>query len=125
MSDPVQYAVFLFASAIEELGAALEPYLQDGPSGRHVLCNEIDSGGALFEMKIHAPSEQGGVLELMVPVAMIKLVIAVQQDGRFGFARRPKKQFASAVDASRTTAVIEPEFVVAEPGRSSGADPAI
>ncbi len=98
MSDPVQYAVFLFPTAITELGDAVEPYLHDGPGGRHVLCSEIDSGGALFEMKIHALSEQGNVLELelMVPVGMIKLVIAVQQDGRFGFARSTAKRAAPA-----------------------------
>lgn len=98
MSDPVQYAVFLFPSAIEELGEAVAPYLQEGPGGRHVLCSEIDSGGALFEMKVNALSDDGRVreLELMVPVGMIKLVIAVQQDGRFGFARRPKGYMAVA-----------------------------
>lgn len=98
MSDPVQYAVFLFPSAITELGDAIAPYLHDGPGGKHVLCTEIDSGGALFEMRINALSEEGIVLELelMVPVGMIKLVIAVQQDGRFGFARSTKKRVTSA-----------------------------
>jgi len=92
MSDLVQYAVYLFPSALVELGEALSPYLHEGPSGQHVLCSEIDAGGALFEMTIHAVDETGAVLELelMVPVGMIKLVIAVQQDARFGFARRPR-----------------------------------
>ncbi len=103
MND-LRYAVFLFPSALTELGAALDPYLQDGPGGRHVLCSEIDSGGALFEMKVHGLNEQGGVLELelMVPVGMVKLVIAVQQDARFGFVRKPKS-LAAAGEAPAAT----------------------
>ncbi|MEO6064301.1 MAG: hypothetical protein ABIP49_00780 [Lysobacterales bacterium] len=128
MSDPVQYAVFLFASAIDELGAALEPYLQDGPGGRHMLCTEIDSAGALFEMKLNALSEQGVVreLELMVPVGMIKLVIAVQQDGRFGFARRPDRHTAPVPVIAITPPTTDGE---AAPGsaaaRSAEVDPTL
>lgn len=100
MSEQVQYAVHLFPSALVELGEALAPYLHDGPSGKHVLCSEIDAGGPLFEMTINAMDEAGAVLELelMVPVGMVKLVIAVQQDARFGFARRSKTAGATLVD---------------------------
>ncbi len=104
MSEQVQYAVHLFQSALVELGEALAPYLHDGPSGKHVLCSEIDAGGPLFEMTIHAVDEAGAVLELelMVPVGMVKLVIAVQQDARFGFARRSKRVADAIVHSSGT-----------------------
>ena len=125
MSEPVHYAVFLFASAIEELGAALEPHLQDGPGGRHVLCSGIDSGGALFEMTIHAPGEHDGVLEFMVPVAMIKLVIAVQQNGRFGFARRPRGALENPVAALEPTAISEPAPAAIKTARSGDVDPTL
>ncbi len=116
MSEQVQYAVHLFQSALVELGEALAPYLHEGPSGKHVLCSEIDAGGPLFEMTIHAVDEAGVVLELelMVPVGMVKLVIAVQQDARFGFARRSKPTAAAIVGTPETVSPTVPEASSAE-----------
>jgi len=89
MTAPVQYAVFLFPGAIVELGAALDPYLQDCAAGKHVVCSEIDAGGALFEMHVRALDGNGASveLEIMVPVVMFKVATATENDGQFGFAR--------------------------------------
>ena len=69
MNDANGYAVFFFPQALEALGEAIAPYLQDGPAGPHVVCNEIDTAGSLIEMTIRGTNSEGkvGVLELMVP----------------------------------------------------------
>ena len=46
------YALFFFPQALEALGEAIKPYLQDGPAGQHVVCHGIDTGGALIEMNL-------------------------------------------------------------------------
>jgi len=48
MTDPKNYAVFLFPQAIEMLGEPIKPYLRDAPGGPHIVCAEIDASGALF-----------------------------------------------------------------------------
>ncbi len=109
MIEPVRYAVFLFPNAQTELGEALSPYLRDGPSGKHVLCSEIDAAGPLFEMTVHSLDAQGAAHDilLMVPVAMVKLVIAVQQGSHFGFARRSAERRSATVAA--VTPATDPE----------------
>ena len=69
MNESNGYAVFFFPQALEALGDAIKPYLQDGPMGPHVICNEIDTGGALLEMTIQGVTSEGKtvMLELMVP----------------------------------------------------------
>ena len=46
MDDNNGYAVFFFPQALEALGDALQPFLQDGPAGPHVACHTVDTGGA-------------------------------------------------------------------------------
>ena len=58
MNDSSGYAVFFFPQALEALGEAIKPYLQDGPAGAHVLCHEIDTGGALIEMTLRRPQRR-------------------------------------------------------------------
>ena len=84
------YAVFFFPQALEALGAAIAPYLQDSPAGPHVLCNEIDTAGALLEMTIQGLTEAGSSvqLELMVPTSMVRMIVSSQSDGVFGFGPR-------------------------------------
>src|SRR3546814_5906393 len=53
MNDSNGYAVFFFPQALEALGAAIKPYLQESPAGAHVLCNAIDTGRALLEITLH------------------------------------------------------------------------
>lgn len=91
MNDSSGYAVFFFPQALEVLGTAIKPYLQDGPAGVHVLCHEIDTGGALIEMTIEGRSPDGKVvsLELMVPTSMVRMIVSLHGDGTtFGFSPR-------------------------------------
>lgn len=90
MSSSNGYAVFFFPPALEALGDAIKPYLQDSPAGPHVLCNEIDTGGALLEMTIQGVTKDGGsvVLDLMVPTSMVRMIVSSQSDATFGFGPR-------------------------------------
>lgn len=89
MGEEQIYAVFLYPQAVEALGEAIKPYLTDGPSGPHVLCVEVDTGGAFCEMTLNGQDGDGRKLEveLMVPTQMIRLIVSVHGDGStFGFA---------------------------------------
>ena len=84
------YAVYFFPSALEALGDAVKPYLQEGPSGAHVFCREIDTGGSLIEMTIDCPVAEGRSLEceLMVPTNMVRMIVSARADALFGFTVR-------------------------------------
>ena len=84
------YAVFLFPQALEALGDAIKPYLVEGPGGPHVLCKEIDTGGALIEMTLEGQVPDGSVvrIELMVPGSMVRMIVSAHSDGSFGFGPR-------------------------------------
>ena len=90
MNDSNGYAVFFFPQALEALGDAIKPYLQDSPAGQHVLCREIDTGGALIEMALQGVTADGRTvqLELMVPGSMVRMIVSSQSDGSFGFGPR-------------------------------------
>ena len=90
MNDANGYAVFFFPQALEALGEAVKPYLQDGAAGPHVLCNEIDTSGALIEMTMRGTTNAGKpvALELMVPTSMVRMIVSSQSDGAFGFGPR-------------------------------------
>ncbi|MDG6348753.1 hypothetical protein QAA18_08400 [Luteimonas sp. 8-5] len=90
MNDSNGYAVFFFPQALEALGDAIKPYLQDSPAGPHVLCREIDTGGALIEMALQGVTADGRTvqLELMVPGSMVRMIVSSQSDGNFGFGPR-------------------------------------
>lgn len=104
MNEANGYAVFFFPQALEALGEAIQPYLQDGPGGPHVLCNEVDTGGSLIEMTLRGNSGDGKlvVLELMVPGSMVRMIVSSQSDGLFGFGPRV------ALDASNALPVLGP-----------------
>ena len=90
MNDSNGYAVFFFPQALEALGEAIKPYLQDGPAGPHMVCREIDTGGALIEMTLEGVTTEGRSvqLELMVPGSMVRMIVSSQSDGDFGFGPR-------------------------------------
>ncbi|HEY5805735.1 MAG TPA: hypothetical protein VIT90_18820 [Lysobacter sp.] len=91
MLDETQgYAVFFYPQALEALGEAIRPYMLDGPSGPHVLCKSIDTGGALIEMTIEGRSAEGNAMavELMVPSNMVRMIVSARSDGVFGFGPR-------------------------------------
>ena len=117
MNESSGYAVFFFPQALELLGTAIRPYLQDGPAGVHVLCHEIDTGGALIEMTIEGRSAEGKVvsLELMVPTSMVRMVVSLHSDGTtFGFSPRDGQPVtALTVGSSAMPAQDEPQAVPA------------
>lgn len=88
MSAHPMYAVFLHPQAIETLGETVKPYLTQSPQGPHLICAELDTGGALCELLLLGKNADGEAIEveLILPVGMILLVVSVRQDGGlFGF----------------------------------------
>ena len=125
MNESNGYAVFFFPQALEALGDAIKPYLQDGPTGPHVLCNEIDTGGALLEMTIQGVATDGKpvMLELMVPGSMVRMVVSSQCEASFGFGPRlpvPVTELP-AVGQTAVPAQASPEAVPSSDGGESPA----
>ena len=92
MNESAGYAVFFFAPALEALGDAIKPYLQDGPAGPHVPCREVDTAGAFIEMTLEGRTADGRevALELMVPGNMVRMIVSVRSDAEFGFYDRSR-----------------------------------
>lgn len=94
MSDSGRYAVFLFPQALEALGGTIKPYLRgDGDAGEpYILCEEIDTGGSLFEMAVtlNGTAERPAPIaaRVMLPINMVRLVISTESDLPFGFHDR-------------------------------------
>ena len=90
MNDSGGYVVFFFPQALEALGEAIKPYLQDGPAGPHVACTGVDTAGALIEMTLHGTTADGKAaeLELMVPSGMVRMIVSAHGDAVFGFMPR-------------------------------------
>jgi hypothetical protein len=102
MSDRNVYAVFLHPGAIDALGPAIKPYLIDSPAGPHLQAVEVDSAGSLFEAVLVGRDNEGRTVEveLMIPIAMIKLVISVRKDEEFGFNSRTARGAADSTPAA-------------------------
>ena len=92
MNDNAGYAVFFFDNAVETLGDAIKPYLQEGPMGQHVACTEVDTGGAFVEMTLEGQAADGHTvaIELMVPGSMVRMIVSAHGDSEFGFHAREK-----------------------------------
>lgn len=92
MNEFTGYAVFFFPPALEALGDAIKPYLQDGPAGPHVPCREVDTGGAFIEMTLQGRTNDGHdiALELMVPGNMVRMIVSARSDTEFGFYDRSR-----------------------------------
>ena len=92
MNESAGYAVFFFPPALEALGDAIKPYLQDGPAGPHVPCREVDTGGAFIEMTLEGRTAEGRAiaLELMVPGNMVRMIVSAHSDEEFGFYNRTR-----------------------------------
>lgn len=124
MNDSNGYAVFFYPQALEALGEAIKPYLQDSPAGAHVLCNELDTSGSLVEMTLRGETAQGGevVLELMVPSGMVRMVVSTHSDEVFGFgphvAVKPEPVVASAGAGNEPAAAVAKQTRTAtKPGK--------
>ncbi len=88
MSELRSYAVYFHPQALDVLGEAIKPYLVDSPAGMHVVCKEIDTGGAFCEMTLSGKSPDGKPqdVDVMVPTGMIRLVISLSgSEIDFGF----------------------------------------
>ncbi|MGH8083327.1 MAG: hypothetical protein ACREP7_22310 [Lysobacter sp.] len=101
MNDTQGYAVFFFPQALEMLGEAIRPYLLDGPAGAHVLCKEIDTGGAFTEMTLEGRTSDGRdlSLELMVPGSMVRMIVSAHGESSFGFGPRIARTPSAAAKA--------------------------
>lgn len=118
MNDSAGYAVFFFPPALEVLGDAIKPYLQDGPAGVHVPCREVDTGGAFIEMTLQGRTNDGRdiALELMVPGNMVRMIVSARSDAVFGFHDRSRVEHV----------LVEPGLAPAEVGPEEGAqEPAV
>lgn len=87
MGEHESYLVFFHPPALDVLGEAIKPYLTESPLGTHVVCVGIDTGGSFCEMRLPLQSGKPGIIELMVPTSMIRMIVS-NNDGRdaFGFA---------------------------------------
>ena len=106
MNDDVQYAVYLHPGALESLGEAVAPYMSQGPHGPHFLCTDFDAGGTLCEMTLDVTGSDGRSTpcEVMIPVAMIRLVVSVGGVGdAFGFHPPAPAQNAASKATSPST----------------------
>lgn len=114
-NDPSGYAVFFFPPALEALGDAIKPYLQDGPAGPHVPCREVDTAGAFTEITVEGRTPEGRdvALELMVPSNMVRMIVSARADSAFGFHDRHRV----------TAAMLEPAVPLIAPA-PAGAEPA-
>ena len=108
------YAVFFFPPALEALGDAIKPYLQEGPAGPFVQCREVDTGGAFIEMTLEgrAPDGRAVDLELMVPGNMVRMIVSVRSDSEFGFYDRNR---AGAVTLEPGMPPVSPTEPAAKP----------
>ena len=116
MNDSAGYAVFFFPPALEALGEAIKPYLQDGPAGPHVPCREVDTGGAFIEMTLQGQSPDGRpiALELMVPGNMVRMIVSAHSDNEFGF-----------YDRNRPQAMLEPGMAIVSPADATPGSEAV
>ena len=117
MNDLNGYAVFFFPQALEALGDAIKPYLQEGKAGPHLLCREIDTGGALVEMTLDGRTPQGQQvdLELMVPTSMVRMIVSARGEEAFGFGPRT---------AAVAPVVEEADAQAGQVAKDNGASPA-
>lgn len=114
-NDPSGYAVFFFPPALDALGDAIKPYLQDGPAGPHVPCREVDTAGAFTEITVEGRTPEGRdvALQLMVPSNMVRMIVSARADSAFGFHDRHRV----------TAAMIEPAVPLIAPAPAD-AEPA-
>lgn len=99
MNDTNGYAVFFFPQALDALGEAIKPFLQDGPAGPHVACVTVDTGGAFIEMTLEGRTPEGAAVELdlMVPSGMVRMIVSTQNEAAFGFGIRGPVEHALPV----------------------------
>ncbi len=120
------YAVFFFPQALEALGDAIKPYLQDGPAGPHVMCNGVDTGGAFIELSLNGTTRDGTAveLELMVPTGMVRMIVSAHSDEMFGFGPHALKGAVQKVAPVADEAAAGAETPAAAAGQGASEAPA-
>lgn len=90
MNDAQGYFVFFHPQALDALGDPIKPYLLGEGDNRHILCRELDTGGALIEMTLSGQTQDGKTvqIELMVPGSMVRMIVSAHGDEQFGFQPR-------------------------------------
>jgi len=90
MNDAHGYFVFFHPQALEALGNPIKPYLLGEGENQHILCREVDTGGALIEMTLAGQTPDGKTvqIELMVPGSMVRMIVSAHGDEQFGFQPR-------------------------------------
>lgn len=118
MNESAGYAVFFFAPALEALGDAIKPYLQDGPAGPHVPCREVDTAGAFIEMTLEGRTADGRevALDLMVPGNMVRMIVSARSDEEFGFHNRYKQAVVPVIPAPPVESAADPASPQPKPG---------
>ena len=98
MNEPTGYAVFFFPPALEALGDASQPYLQDGLAGRTCPAAKSTLAGAFIELTLEGRTPDGREveLELMVPGNMVRMIVSARSDHGFGFATRSRPMLEPA-----------------------------
>lgn len=116
MNDSSGYAVFFFPNALEALGEAIKPYLQEGALGPHIPCREVDTSGAFVELTLEGQTAQGQkiALDLMVPGSMVRMIVSAHGDNEFGFhARARPAMLEPGLPASADVANTQPAAAMA------------
>lgn len=110
MSESSGYAVFLFPQALEALGDAVKPYLQNGPAGPFVPCREVDTGGAFIELTLEGRTADGRAIdvELMMPGNMVRMIVSARSDAEFGFYDRSRTPEVAVDTAAVAPAATKP-----------------
>jgi len=89
MTEQRTYCVYFHPQALDALGEAIKPYLIESPAGLHLLCRELDTGGAFCEITLTGTNAEGKPhdIEVMVPTGMIRLVVSSRGgETDFGFS---------------------------------------
>ncbi len=119
MNDAHGYLVFFHEGAVEALGDPIKPYLLGDGTNRHILCREIDTGGAFIEMTLAGQTPDGRTvqIEVMVPGSMVRMIVSARGDEQFGFQpRQPAAQQAlPPVGPTGAPAQAAPQSVTAAP----------
>ena len=86
-TEPTNYAVFLFPQAMEALGAVIKPYVTEAATEPHIVCSEVDTAGAFFQLTVPGQDQHGKEIdaELMLPSQFVKLIVSIHNDRGFGF----------------------------------------
>jgi hypothetical protein len=88
MTEQRTYAVYFHPQALDALGEEVKPFLTESPTGKFLVCKEIDTGGAFCEMVLDGTTAEGKPVEveIMVPTGMIRMVISISgHEIDFGF----------------------------------------